>query len=551
MEREREIRAFIPESFWVITAKTNTKERSEIIFLCLEQPKTEIEANRILAIGREGTWNVVDVKEQQVKRTPKPPFITSTLQQAGSSRLGLSPSNTMRLAQRLYEAGHITYMRTDSTALSKDALRAIGMTIEKNFGKELTEFRVFKTKSKNAQEAHEAIRPTHFDKKNVGSSEQERKLYNLIWSRTVASQMKDAQTLRTTISAKVSGSETIPDFSATGSIVISPGWLLADPRARAEDVELPKVNIGDSLSLIEINSEGKQTEPPGRYTEAGLVKELEKRGIGRPSTYAAIIQTLVTRGYVTKDKRTLTPTDTGDVVSTFLENNFTNIISDKFTAEMEEELDEIARGERGYEKTLKSFYTPFKKLVKEKDKEIGKLTTLGEADQKWKCPTCGGRMVIKLGKNGRFMSCEKFPECTGARTIEGEEMKGPEETGEDCPVCKEGKLVTRQGRYGPFVSCNRYPKCKFIKEDEEAKKARDTGVLCPLCKKGTMGERRGRYGIFYGCSNYPDCKNIIKSKPTGALCPTCGSLMMEGTKTIPERCSNKTCSNHNPHKLAK
>ncbi len=568
MEREREIRAFVPEQFWVITAKTKTKKDAEIIFECSDQPKTEKEAVAIVTAGKKGDWSITDIKEAQAKRAPRPPFTTSTLQQAASSRLGLSPSNTMRLAQKLYEAGHITYMRTDSTTISKQAIGGIVHQIEQKFGKDLVEVRVYKTKSKNAQEAHEAIRPSHPERFSAGTSEQEKKLYALIWARTVASQMKDARVLRTTITATVSekdpvrtrGSEAdptsngagkIPDFTTTGSVVITPGWLLADPKARGEDVELPKVAVGDELSLINISFEGKETQPPARYTEAGLIKELEKRGIGRPSTYASTIQTLVTRNYVVKDKRTLLPTDTGDVVSTFLEQNFANEVSDTFTAEMEEELDEIARGEREYGKTLKDFYTPFSKLVKTKDKEIGKITTLGDADPKWKCPICGSSMIIKLGKNGKFMSCSRYPDCTGGRTIEGEEMKGPEETGEACPKCGEGKLVTRQGRFGAFISCSRYPKCKFIREDEEEKKRRDTGVACNVCGKGTMIEKRGRFGIFYGCSNYPDCKNIIKSKPTGEICKLCGSLYMLGTKTIPDRCSNKTCPNHNPHKLQK
>jgi DNA topoisomerase-1 len=320
-------------------------------------------------------------------------------------------------------------------------------------------------------------------------------------------------------------------------------------------VELPKVTADDSLKLLSASGERKETEPPNRFTEAGLIKELEKRGIGRPSTYASTIKTVVDRGYVNKEGRTLFPTDTGDVVSSFLEANFADIVSDTFTATMEDELDEIARGEREYVKTLKDFYTPFAKLVKRKDKEIGKLTTLGEADPKWRCPLCAGDMVIKLGRSGRFMSCAKFPDCTGSRTMEGEEMKGPQETGELCPKCgdlpgdKGGKLVERQGKFGSFIACSKYPKCKFIREDEEAKKRADTGVLCPTCGKGNMSQKRGRFGFFYSCSQYPDCKFNMKAKPTGAKCNLCGSLMMEGTKTIPERCSNKACPNHNPQKL--
>ena len=278
------------------------------------------------------------------------------------------------------------------------------------------------------------------------------------------------------------------------------------------------------------------------------MKELEKRGIGRPSTYASIIKTLVDRGYVEKQDRALVPTDTGDVVSTFLENNFAKYISDSFTAEMEDELDDIAIGKRAYVKTLKDFYTPFLKEIKSKDK-MDKLTTLGIADKKWKCPKCKAGMVIKLAKNGRFLSCERFPECTGARTIDGEELAGPKDTGEICPECGKGNLVERDGRFGRFIACATYPKCKFIKKSAEEEAKSKTGVKCPVCGDGEMVERRGRFGLFYSCSNYPKCKNAIKAKPTGDICKLCGSLMMNGTKTIPERCSNKACVNHNPHKI--
>jgi DNA topoisomerase I len=300
-----------------------------------------------------------------------------------------------------------------------------------------------------------------------------------------------------------------------------------------------------------MRSEEKQTEPPNRYSEAGLVKELEKRGIGRPSTYAAIIKTIQDRGYVEKEGRSLRVTDTGMVVSGFLEENFATYISDTFTADMEDQLDRIAEGKSQYVKTLKDFYGPFLKEVKAKGKIAGKITDMGPAPEEFTCPICSGAMVYKLSRSGKFMSCARFPECTGARTAEGREIEPPKETGEACPTCKDGKLMEREGRFGRFIACSNYPKCKFVKEDPVEAAKKNTGVECPTCHKGQMVERRGRFGIFFSCSNYPDCKNAIKAKPTGAICTLCGSLMMEGTKTIPERCSNKTCPNHNPHKLDK
>ena len=564
MEREREIRAFIPVTYWVITAHTTTYAKSPLTLVCSKEPTEKTEVERILSVGKKESWFIKDIEEGETTRTPRAPFTTSTLQQTASSRLGFSPSRTMMIAQRLYEAGFITYMRTDSTTLSQTALGQIAGVVAKKFGKEFAEMRQYATKSKNAQEAHEAIRPTDATKESLGATPEQKKLYQLIWQRAVSSQMADPKIMRTKISANVTkgglpamptgqagGRQDIPDFTANGSRTLFPGWLAGDPEAKGEDVELPKTAKGEPLTLAELLSEEKQTEPPGRYTEAGLVKELEKRGIGRPSTYAAIIKTLEDRQYVEKIGRSLKPTDTGDVVSTFLEQNFGNYIGDTFTAEMEDKLDDIASGKREYAKTLKDFYTPFAKDVKASSKTAEKITTLGDAPPDLKCPKCDSPMIIKLSRTGKFFSCKRFPDCVGARTIEGKVLEGPKETGEMCPECKEGKLVERDGKFGRFIACARYPKCKYIKKDPELEKQNSTGVKCPVCNDGMMTERSGRFGLFYSCSNYPKCKNAIKAKPTGNICPMCSSLMMQGTKTIPERCSNKTCPMHNPHKLEK
>ncbi|OQA35517.1 MAG: DNA topoisomerase 1 [Parcubacteria group bacterium ADurb.Bin326] len=549
VEREKEIRAFVPENFWEIEADFTGQSDQSAHFKCQETIKSETEAEKILSDAKKSSWAVARVEESEATRRAKAPFTTSTLQQAASSRLGYSPAITMRLAQKLYEAGHITYMRTDSTSLSAQAMKEINGLVVEKYGKEYAKPQKFLTKSKNAQEAHEAIRPTHFSTIDAGANAQEQKLYKLIWQRTVASQMSEAKALKTKIIAQTNG---LPEFIAEGSRIIFEGWLKADPKARGEDVELPLFKESEKLKLEKIESFGKQTEPPHRYSEAGLVKELEKRGIGRPSTYASIIKTIQDRGYVVKENKSLQPTETGEVVSDFLSANFGNYISDDFTAKMEDELDDIARGKETYIHVLEDFYEPFTAEVKSK-KSIPKITDLGKAPENIKCPTCGGAMIIKLGRGGKFYSCAKFPDCDGAMTLDGKVLEAPKSTGEKCPKCGKGDLIERDGKYGKFIACSNYPKCKFIKKDEAAEaeraKAADTGVQCPECKKGTMTEKRGRYGVFYGCSNYPDCKNIIKTKPTGNLCSLCGKLMMEGTKTIPERCSDKTCPNHNPHKL--
>jgi DNA topoisomerase-1 len=492
MEREREIRAFNPVQYFVIQAEVETlkggssatsgtssspntsressKAGERMTLTCVEEPNNQKEAERIVSIAKKNDWHVLDVEESEAKRSPRAPFITSTIQQTASSRLGYSPSRTMGLAQKLYEAGHISYMRTDSTNLSKGAVAEALSVIEKTFGKEYVAPRTFASKSKNAQEAHEAIRPSHMNVSDAGSNDDEKKLYRLIRARTLASQMTDARIARTKVIANIKGSDIadkadmtgaaanpagtadangkIPDFALVGSRVIFDGWLKADPDARGEDVELPKVSAKDDLKLLDVASTEKWTEPPSRYTEAGLVKELEKRGIGRPSTYASIIRTLEEREYVTKVNKALVPTDTGDVVSSFLEQNFAEYISDSFTAEMEDKLDLIAEGKAEYVKTLRDFYGPFTKEVHEKDK-MDKITNLGDADIKFKCPKCGSHMIVKLSRSGKFLSCSTYPECTGALTIDGEEIKSDTPLGHDP---KTGlPIFVKVGKYGPYV----------------------------------------------------------------------------------------------------
>jgi DNA topoisomerase-1 len=457
VEREREIRAFKSETFWVITADVENKNQDRFTLICDEEPRDKKLVDKIIEIGNKEKWEVKDIKETEVKRSPRAPFTTSTLQQAASSRLGFSPSRTMLVAQKLYEAGYITYMRTDSTNLSQMALGQIASLVEKNYGKNYVATKQYATKSKNAQEAHEAIRPSSVARASAGHNDEQKKLYQLIWQRAVSSQMTDAKVLRTKLTAQVGAGE-IPNFSINGSRVLFDGWLAADPAARQDDVELPKVTVGEILKLIELKTTEKETQPPPRYSEAGLIKELEKRGIGRPSTYASIIKTIVDRGYVEKIDRALKPTDTGDVVSTFLEKNFSDYISDSFTAEMEDKLDAIARGEKEYVKVLKEFYGPFSKDVKEKEKTSEKITDLGAVAEEYKCPVCGSAMVWKLSRNGKFMSCSRFPECQGALTAEGHEIKTAEPIGIDPETGLS--IFIKIGRFGPYVQLGEKSKDK-------------------------------------------------------------------------------------------
>lgn len=468
MEREREIRAFIPEDYFVLTAHL-AQNKNVIPFGCTIEPKEAAEAERIKKVGEAHDWKIISIKESEAKRAPRPPFTTSTLQQVASTRLGFSPSRTMGAAQKLYEAGHITYMRTDSPTLSAQAQKQIIALLHADYGKEYVEPRQYKTKSKSAQEAHEAVRPTNFGKRSAGSTADQKALYELIWERAVSSQMADAVLKRTKLLANVTDSkETIPDFAVNGSRVIFDGWLKVDRRARGEDTEVPKLHEGDTLTCKKVDVEAKQTQPPSRYSEAGLIKELEKRGIGRPSTYASIMNTITERGYVTKEGRTLIPTDTGDVVSSFLEEHFTDYISDDFTSEMEDELDDIATGERSYIKTLSDFYTPFQKAVEAKE-HIEKLTTLGAGPKEFPCPLCGADMVKKLGRNGTFLSCGKFPECAGARLIDGSEVKP------DAPIGSHPEtgepIFVMNGRFGPYVQLGETPEKVKGKKQPSPKRA--------------------------------------------------------------------------------
>ncbi len=444
-EREREIKAFIPVPYFVLSALFKSKEGNTAT-VCTKQPATKEEAERIVQAGRSAHWSVGAITEKAEERNPRPPFTTSTLQQTASTRLSFAPSRTMRAAQKLYEAGHITYMRTDSVNLAKEAAAKMANVIEREFGKEYLQVRTYKTTSKNAQEAHEAVRPTDSARAHAGATLDEVQLYELVRTRALASQMAPARIMRTNVA--VTADKDIPIFTANGSRMLFPGWLALDTKARGEDVELPKLAVGDALTLLSLGAEEKQTEPPNRYTEAGLIKELEKRDIGRPSTYASIMKTIQDRGYVEKLARALKPTATGMVVSGWLEEHFPEYVSDTFTAEMEDELDEIARGERGYTETLAAFYGPFEKAVRAKD-TLPKATSLGDVSGDFPCPLCGGAMENKLGRGGVFMSCKKYPDCLGARTEEGAELSN------DTPIGHDPKtgvpIYIKTGRFGPYV----------------------------------------------------------------------------------------------------
>lgn len=573
MEREREIRAFVPQTYFVVSADTTTKKKEALTLTANRDLGEKTDADALTALVKKEGLTVQGVTETEAKRTTRAPFTTSTLQQTASSRLGFSPANTMRIAQKLYEAGHITYMRTDSTNLGKPAQASILKHIEKKYGANYMQERVFATKSKNAQEAHEAIRPTHIEKESAGTTPEQKRLYELIWARTVASQMSDAKILRTKIIAKTktdvhayerahveshTGGDENQDiedtsdfvtyeltfgekekkdsseffFAANGSRVLFDGWLRADPAARGEDVELPEVKEGEVLDVVDTHTDEKQTTPPQRYTEAGLVKELEKRGIGRPSTYASIMRTLDERGYVVKEGRSLVPTDTGDVVSTFLEENFPTYISDTFTAEMEDELDDIATGKREYAKTLKEFYTPFLKEVKIKDKEAGKITDLGPAPKEFPCPICGAPMVFKLSRGGKFMSCSRFPECVGSRTETGEVISNDHEPIGKHPETGEDIFVL-SGRFGPYVQLGEMPTGKGSTKKAKPKRASIPKEKDPTTV--TLADALHYLALPRTLGNHPDTGETITAN-VGRF----GPYIAHNTKPKPDFRSLKT-----------
>lgn len=478
VEREREIKAFTPEEYWSIEAQLDANG-SEFVASLAEYAgtkldklsvKTEAQAREIEAAVRDATFTVASVEQADRTKRPSPPFTTSTLQQQASHRLHLSAKATMKLAQDLYEAGHITYMRTDSTNLANEAIQATRELIGSQFGTAYVPQSPnhYKTKAKGAQEAHEAIRPTavaaHPDTINV-ESDRHRKLYRLIWQRTVACQMAPARLKATTV--LVNAGKAV--FKATGNVVEFDGYMAVWPTER-EDKLLPELVAGQMLALQGINSEQHFTEPPARYSEATLVKALEERGIGRPSTYAPTLSTIQDRGYVELLERRFHPTEVGERVNDILVEHFPSVVDFEFTANMEEDLDKVAEGKEDWAKLLAEFWKPFEATVEEKTKSVEKVNMTQELDRK--CPQCNERnLVIRHGRFGKFIACPGFPNCKYTEQLKAK-------TGVQCPECSQGELVEKRTRRGKtFWSCERYPDCKYATWDNPAKqKADDEGA---------------------------------------------------------------------------
>ncbi|TSC75805.1 MAG: DNA topoisomerase I [Parcubacteria group bacterium Gr01-1014_31] len=553
VEREREISAFKPQEYWTVDA-TFTSGQDEIAAVLAKLDGKAVgkfgignqaAADGVLARLSEKTWAVTAVDRKQTTRRPQPPFTTSTLQQAANKRLGFSASQTMVLAQQLYEGievgkgqsvGLITYMRTDSVNLAGLFLQQASGFIRETYGERYAAGgpRTYQTKAKGAQEAHEAIRPTDVTRRpetvKAHLTPTQFRLYQLIWQRAVSSQMADAELQATALDiANPAGTAT---FRATGSVVAFDGWLKVYPTGLQETV-LPQLAQGTAVALKAVQPNQHFTEPPARYSEASLVKTLEELGIGRPSTYAPTIATVINRGYVEKVEKRLKPTDIGELVSDLLVKHFPNIVDYQFTATVEDDLDAIAEGKHAWQQTIKEFYGPFAKLLEEKTQELSKKE-LTETASGAVCMKCGKPMVIKIGRFGRFLACSGFPECTNKAPLDKEGKAQPLQLlDEKCPQC--GKpLTNRVGRFGPFVGCSGYPDCRYIKKTP----SKEYGA-CPKCGKGAIVAKRSRRGVFYACNAYPDCKNAYNTEPTGEHCTTCKDLMIAG-KEAP-RCGNKEC----------
>jgi DNA topoisomerase-1 len=635
-DREREIKAFVPEEYWTVLAHLQAQQPPAFPASLVKRDGKKIEIGNAEDAGairkdlEAASFRVQKVQAKERRRYPVPPFITSKLQQEAFKKLRFSVKKTMQVAQRLYEGielgqdgsvGLITYMRTDSTRIADDALAAVRERIEASYGPEfLPERPIFYKSKKEAQDAHEAVRPTYFDrdpesvKRFLGKDELA--LYRLIWNRFVASQMKPAVYDETIVDIeagryllRAKGStlrfkgflavyEETPDERREEKPKDDTGSPQADDSAPEEDgTQLPLLAEGDVLTLTKLDTDQHFTQPPPRFSEASLVKELEENGIGRPSTYASIIATIEAREYMEKREAKLYPTELGFLVTDLLVEHFQDIMNVGYTAAIEKELDEIEEGKDNLLNTLTQFWRKFEKDLKLAAKQMKDVKAMEEKTDEV-CDKCGSPMVIKWGRYGKFLACSAYPECKNTRQLEGGEGTDSPELHEDvqkevCP--KDGQpMVLRKGRFGPFLACSNYPECKTTKRlvrgeggrlqveqlapiDEKCpecgndlmwrrgrfgafiacsnyptckyikkKEAREIGLLCPECGQGQVVERKGRWGrFFYGCRRYPECKFTAYHKPIPEPCPDCGRPYLLEKETKKEGkvifCGNEAC----------
>ncbi|UCE42091.1 MAG: type I DNA topoisomerase [Candidatus Aminicenantes bacterium] len=551
-EREKEIKDFIPEEYWTISAhlEASLPPAFKANLAKIDGKKVKLENEKNASAIVQELWDLpfilknIEVKKK--KRNPSPPYITSSLQQDGFRLLRFPVRKTMSVAQKLYEGleigerestGLITYMRTDSVRVSDEAVQSAREFIKSHFPPKylLNKPRTYKNKRK-AQDAHEAIRPTSFDLPpdvvKPFLKDEEYNLYRLIWNRFIATQMSPALVEETEF--QIDASRYL--FVAKGEVLEFDGYLVLYPKLEKEDNILPKAQEGEKLKLLDIESKQNFTQPPPRYTEGSLVKELEAKGIGRPSTYAPIISTLQGRVYVFKEKGRFIPSDLGLFVTDYLIKNFPDLMDFAFTARLEGELDLISEGKQEWLAYLKSYYTLLEKDLREAMK--GESIKKNGIPVEENCPECGKPLVIKEGKYGRFRACSGYPDCRFKESMIKKEVKPLDET---CPECGS-QLVMRRGKYGTFAACSDYPKCKYIKKEKK-----DTGIRCPLACEGTLIRRKTRKGrIFYGCSEFPKCKFATWDEPLSQPCPECGRHFVLKKSTLKGKpylyCSDEKCA---------
>ena len=513
-EKEKEIEAFIPEEYWKVKALFEKDDISFEAELAKYQGKKIELKNEEQALAVYESLNkefiVSDVKKTQKKRASKPPFITSTLQQEASSKLNFKAKRTMMIAQKLYEGidigeetvGLITYMRTDSIRLSDTFIEEAKDYIEKKYGKDYVGSVKVSKKKENVQDAHEGIRPTSVMRTPESMKEylsaDEFKLYSLIYARAVASLMAPAKLNSTSLALDNNGYE----FKASGSIITFDGYLrVYGSYEKQSDEILPVVVVDEKLMSQDIQKSQHFTKPPARYTEAKLIKELEELGIGRPSTYASIIDTIVTRQYVEMVDKAFKPTESGVLTNDKLVEFFDSIINVEYTASMEQELDEIAEGEDNYVNALTKFEDKFEPLLENAYDKMEQIQPEKTGEQ---CPECGGDLVIRKGRYGTFVACSNYPTCKYIK----KEPEKIEYAGETCPKCGS-PMIYKTGRFGKFEACSNYPECKYIKNEKKKAEPVMTDEVCPNCGSPIV-IKKGRYGEFKACSAYPKCKTIIK-----------------------------------------
>ncbi len=584
-EREKEIRAFNAQEYWSLLASLEGRVppsfnarlvqwRGQKLDIKKFRLDSEARVQEVIDSLQGASWVIADVEKKERRRYPTPPFVTSKLQQEAARKLGFQPKRTMQLAQQLYEGvdlgdegsvGLITYMRTDSTRVSGDALNAARHFIAEQYGKNYLPDKPNTYRSKKgAQDAHEAIRPTSLDYTPDRVRRYLRRdafqLYSLIWDRFVASQMVPAVFDQTVFEIPVK--EAL--FRANGQQIKFDGFMKIytegrDERAAKEsdddsedespeaDGTLPDLRPGDVLKLLSTDPRQHFTQPPPRYTQASLIKELDENGIGRPSTYAAIISNILDREYVVQDeRRALAPTDLGFLVTDLLVESFPDILNVEFTAGMEDELDKIEDGKQKWTRAMKRFYTPFARDLKKAETEMRDVKRQ-EVPTDIPCDKCGAMMVIKWGRNGEFLACPQYPECKNTKNFtrdESGQIKVAEDVqvDENCEQCGR-PMQLRWGKYGKFLGCSGYPECKTIRPLE---KPVDLGIKCPDCGEGNVKERKSRWGkMFYGCDRYPECKFASWDKPVAGPCPECNDpiLVEKVTKRAgrTRRCRKKEC----------